>query len=189
MKKLTKKSLDELAENALNVSELEQQTIIGGAFYFDYSGNYLGSSGPGSDIRIATGLGSISTSIPFSEAASSTVGGVLTNMAHLIGYSGTVGTDFFENPGKYAQAAGGQITYNMGSPAFDQGNYFDFLCTLIHENHHVITPYDAGTPQSEYYAYRAVKDSYFYSLVSNEYRAHIESSYNHYGSLLGYSFF
>ncbi len=105
--------------------------LWGGTFYYDYSGNYLGSSGPGSDIRVATNWGIIGESIAFSEAAPSVVGGVLTSMANSIGYSGTVGVSYYDDPGKYAQAQGGQITYNLGSPSFGQDNYYDFFMHII----------------------------------------------------------
>lgn len=108
-------------------------------------------------------------------------------MANSIGYSGTVGMTSY-SPEKYAQASElGQITYNMDSPSFGQDNYFDFYCTLLHENHHVMTPGDFGTFESEYYAYKAVNDSYFYSLASDEYKAHIQERYDDYRIKLGYS--
>ena len=48
--------MDELTKIMSVVNESEQQDLVGGTFYFDYSGNYLGSSGSGSDIRIATSI-------------------------------------------------------------------------------------------------------------------------------------
>lgn len=186
MKKLTKKLLHELAISMPIIDEMEQQNFMGGTFYYDYSGNYLGSSGPGSDIRVATNWGTIGESIGFSEAAPSVVGGVLTSMANSIGYSGTVGVSYYDDPGKYAQAQGGQITYNLGSPSFGQDNYYDFLCTLLHENHHVMTPEDAGSPESEYYAYQYEMTTFAYSQASDEYKTHAINAFNHYRDKLGY---
>jgi len=168
------------------IDEIEQQNFMGGTFYYGYSGNYLGSSGSGSDIRIAEEWGSIGESIAFSEAASSVVGGVLTSMANSIGYSGTVGMSSY-SPEKYAQAYLGQITYNIGSPSFSQDNYYDFLCTLLHENHHVNTPHDNGTLESEYYAYKSVLISFAFTQASDEYKAHVQERYDHFRNELGYS--
>lgn len=188
MKKLTKKNLHELAISMPIIDEIEQQNFMGGTFYYGCSGNYLGSSGSGSDIRIADDWGSIGESIPFSSASSAVVGGVLTSMANMLGYSGIVGISTY-NPDKYAQTSElGQITYNIGSPSFSQDNYYDFLCTLLHEKHHVDTLHDFGTLESEYYAYKNVLISFAFTQASDEYKAHVQERYDHYRNELGYSF-
>lgn len=52
MKKVTKKSLDELARIMPALSEEEQRSYVGGTWYFDVSGAFLEQVGTGNDVRI-----------------------------------------------------------------------------------------------------------------------------------------
>ena len=188
MRKLTKKSLEDLAKTMSVIDETEQQNFVGGTFYYDYNGNYLGSYGTGNDVRIATSMSDIGGSIAFSSAPSSVVGSVLTNMSRFLGYSGIVGISYNDNETNYGSATAGQIMYNPGSPAFVGDNNFNFWCTLVHEMHHVNTPGDVGTDQSEYYAILSVKNSYYYTMASEQYKIHVENNLTYYRNILGYSF-
>ena len=51
-RKLSQKSLNELAEIMPVLSEKEQESCIGGTHFYNLSGTFLGSVGPGNDIRI-----------------------------------------------------------------------------------------------------------------------------------------
>ena len=51
-RKLTKKSLNELAEIMPVLNEQERKSCIGGTQFYNLSGTFLGSVGPGNDIRI-----------------------------------------------------------------------------------------------------------------------------------------
>ena len=51
-RKITKESLDELAQNLPIISEDECKRYVGGASYYDLSGNFLGQIGYGDEIRV-----------------------------------------------------------------------------------------------------------------------------------------
>ena len=54
MRKLTKKSLEELGNSLSTISESEQKSYNGGSFVYDQSGVFLGERGIGNDIIIAS---------------------------------------------------------------------------------------------------------------------------------------
>ena len=51
-RKITKESLEELAQNLPIISEDECKRYVGGASYYDLSGNFLGHIGYGDEIRV-----------------------------------------------------------------------------------------------------------------------------------------
>ena len=58
MKKLTKKSLNELAIMMPILSEIQQKTFIGVTHYYDIvSGTFLGTVGSSNDVRFVTQCG------------------------------------------------------------------------------------------------------------------------------------
>ena len=182
MKKLTKKSLDELAEKMPVVSESEQQCLIGGTFYFDYEGNFIGKIDDGrNELRVATSIIAIDSSVGFSQASQNTVGAVLSTMAHTMGISGNIDMGYL--PGNIAQTnSNGQITFNIASSLFNASNYYDFLSVLYHEHHHQMTMGDHGSGQSEYQAliYEINQSSFQYT--SEAYRQDTMSLYYNYHS-------
>ncbi|SFL05056.1 hypothetical protein SAMN05216357_111111 [Porphyromonadaceae bacterium KH3CP3RA] len=180
MKKLTKKRLDELASNMLTVTESEQQNLVGGSFYFDHSGNFIGQYGSGNDIIIANSI--LHSGIPLSIAPPETVGNVLTTMARAVGISGNVNI-VFENGNLYGRAhSNGQVDFNYNANIMAYNNYYDFLSVLHHENHHLMTLEDAGTSHSEYQAliYEINQSSFQYT--SDYYRDSTMNLYNFYHS-------
>lgn len=112
MRKLTKKNLDELASSMSAISEPKQQSLIGGSFYFNDSGVFLGERGTGNDIIIASSL--YDSGIPFSIASPETVSNVLTTMANGIGISGNIDIGYHDGV-RYASTDPntGQITFNI----------------------------------------------------------------------------
>ena len=50
-RKITRLTLEELRETVPELSQKEEE-LLGGAKYFDLSGNYLGDMGPGDDLRV-----------------------------------------------------------------------------------------------------------------------------------------
>jgi hypothetical protein len=54
LKKLTRKGLDELANEMPQVNELQQQECVGGIVCFDQYGNYLGVAGINDTIKICS---------------------------------------------------------------------------------------------------------------------------------------
>ena len=52
MRKITKKSLEELAEVMPIIHEVEAKSFVGGTIYFDISGNRLGTVGSSDELRV-----------------------------------------------------------------------------------------------------------------------------------------
>jgi len=162
MKKLTKKSLDELAENMSVVNESEQQYLVGGSFYFDHAGNFIGNYGHGNDIIIANSI--LHSGIPFSLANDATINAVLTTMANAMGISGGIGV-VRTGDNRYAEfnSETGKISFNLNSELMSSNNYYDYLSVLRHEQYHQMTAgYSGSWLQNEYQAFiYQINDSSF----------------------------
>lgn len=182
MKKLTKKSLDELAEKMSVVNESEQQSLVGGSFYFDQSGNFLGRYGAGNDIIIANSI--LHSGIPISIASDATIRGVLNTMANAMGISGGIGVVRTGN-NIYAEfdPETEKISFNLNSELLSSNNYYDYLSVLHHEHHHQMTSGDAGSLQSEYQAFIHQINQPSFQYVSNWLRDYTMTNYYnlHYG--------
>lgn len=185
MKKLTKKSLDELAKQMPSVSELEQQSLIGGSFYFDQAGNFVGTHGAGNDIIIANTI--LNSGIPFSIASDATIRAVLTTMANAMGISGEIGL-IYESDNKFAVTdPSGNISFNCYSELMSSNNYYDYLSILRHEQHHQMTVgYSGSWLQNEYqsFIYQINDSSFQYAsdwlrdyTMTNYYNLHYGQSY------------
>jgi|AGTN01.1.fsa_nt_gi hypothetical protein len=186
MKKLTRKNLNELASDMLTVSELEQQNLMGGSFYFDYSGNFIGQYGTGNDIIIANSI--LHSGMAFSLAPPEIVASVITTMARAVGISGNVNI-VFESGNVYGKAhSNGQVDFNYNANIMVYNNYYDFLSVLHHENHHLMSMEDRGTTQSEFQAliYEMNQPSFQYAsdpyrtLTINQYNSYIPGGYSYY---------
>jgi hypothetical protein len=153
MRKLTRKNLDELAKEMSVISEIQQKTFIGGTFYFDYSGNYLGKIGDSNEMQIGTSVID-SGSIPFSIASAETVEKVLTTMGNAIGISGDVRIAYGNGNYQGGVDENGQIFVNYQGNIFGENNYFDFLSLLHHEHYHQTTQsgYTFSSGQNEFQA-------------------------------------
>lgn len=156
MKKLTRKSLDELARVMPVISEAKQRIYFGGTFYYNNSGQLLGEIPDGNyAIKIGNSTGD-SGAIDFSASNQDTKNNVLTTMANSIGISGSIG--FFENPENPNHMGGidasGNIYVNSNAKIYLSGNYYDFLSVLHHEHYHQMTlsGYAFSSGQNEYQA-------------------------------------
>ncbi|HMM18642.1 hypothetical protein [Proteiniphilum sp. X52] len=185
MKKLTRKSLDELAKTMPIVSKTQQNGFIGGAMYFDSNGNFVGSYGEGNGIIIAPTI--LHSGISFDVASPETVGKVMTTMARAVGISGNVNI-IFDRGDLYGRAhEDGSVDFNYNANIMAHNNYYDFLSVLHHENHHLMSMEDAGTSQSEFQAliYEINQPSfqntseYYRSNTMYQYNSYIPSGYNY----------
>ncbi|MDD4438343.1 hypothetical protein [Proteiniphilum propionicum] len=170
------------------IDEIEQQNYVGGTFYFDSYDNYLTQQGPSNDIKIASDINNLDSTTALNDNPDEVLEAVFQSMAGGIGFSGDVEVEDLGHA-KYGEARNGKIIMNVLSPSFGpngQNNFFDFMCTLIHEKHHLDSPHDADSDESEYYAYRAVLQSPAFSNASDEYKTHAINAFNHYRDKLGY---
>ena len=135
MKKLTRKSLDELARVMPVVDELKKRNYVGGTWYFDKAGVQVAYIDDGSqEIRIGTP----ESSIAFSSTSMDVVAKVMNTMGASIGVNGSIIVDNKYGNGVYGYTdpSSGKISINMTSPSFEGSNYCDFLSTLHHEHYH-----------------------------------------------------
>lgn len=186
MKKLTKKSLDKLAERMPVVSESEQQYLIRGSFYFDHSGNFVGQYAAGNDIIIANSI--LHSGTPFSLASDATINAILTTMASAMGISGGIGA-IRTGDNRYAEfdPETGKISFNLNSELLSSNNYYDYLSVLHHEHYHQMTMgYSGSWLQNEYQAliYQIDDSSFQYAsdwlrdyTMTNYYNLHYGQSY------------
>ena len=194
MKKLTRKSLDELAKKMSVLNESEQQNLVGGAFYYDDSGNFLGEYGTGNNILIANSI--YDPGMCLSIASEETVGYVLTTTANAIGISGDIG--IYYDPFQYAKHESGQVYVNYNGDLISDNNYYDIVSVLHHEHFHQMTipDYSGTNLQNEYQAfiYQINHPSFQYvsehlrsGTMANYERLHNEQEYGYnYGDESGY---
>lgn len=110
MKKITKKSLDELAKIMPPLSEEEQRGCIGGTLYFNESGVFLTQIGAGADARICA-------SSDFSAFMSSiswtgTLDGYFAQLEIFNRLDQSIGSPSFGGSGSYN---GSGVEYNSGT--------------------------------------------------------------------------
>lgn len=206
MKKLTKKSLDELAKEMHVMSEEEQESMLGRAYYYDLYGNLIGICGDSSEIRvidnslygaaIAGGLGGISGdgdwrnnlmgSIPFRDSTLQQRTNIIRSIGIQAGlsnyYMDIRDLDNYTRNGEYNHSTG-MVTINSNSILFEFGNYNDFYCTLKHENYHKNNYIPNGsTAQMERDAYNHVLDQDQYDYASPYYKDLVARNYSHYSN-------
>lgn len=70
------------------LSEIQQNSLIGGAMYFDSNGNFVGSYGEGNSIIIVSTI--LHSGISFDIASEETVDKVITTMARAVGINGNI---------------------------------------------------------------------------------------------------
>ncbi len=179
MKKLTRKSLDELAKTMPIVSKTQQNGYIGGAMYFDSNGNFVGSYGEGNGIIIAPTI--LHSGISFDIASEETVGKVITTMARAVGINGNINI-IYDRGQLYAQAhSNGDVDWNYNSNIMAYNNYYDFLSVLHHENHHFLAASSEMTDdQFEFQAIIHEMNQPSYQYTSEYYQNVTMSAYNKY---------
>ena len=119
------------------VNESEQQSLIGGSFYFNQSGNFVGQYGTGNDIIIANSI--LHSGISISLANDTTIIAALTTIANAMGISGGIGA-IRTGDNRYAEMdPSGQISFNLNSQLLSSNNYYEYLSVLRHEQYHQMT--------------------------------------------------
>ncbi len=176
MKKLTKKSLSELAEKMSVVNESEQHALVGRAFYFNSSGDFLGEHGSGDDIMIAESLSD--PGIHLSIASEETVGKVMSTIGNEIGISGNIGITH-ENEVYASLKPDGLVYVNYYGNLVSNGNYHDIVSVLHHEHYHQMTIGYSTTPlQNEYQAFIHQINHPSFQNVSDELREFTLTNYS-----------
>lgn len=160
MKKLTKKSLDELAMVMPVISETKLRNYFGGAFYYNESGGFLGETNDGrNSILIGSSINDPKAKL-FSAVDPEIVCNVLTTMGKSIGIDGEVTYyEDDENMNKQGSITNdGQIAINYSSRLFGAGknDYYSFLSVLNHEHFHQILK-KRGVSNSKLEEYLALK--------------------------------
>jgi hypothetical protein len=171
--------LSELAEKMSVINESEQHALVGRAFYFNSSGDFLGEHGDGDWIMIAE-----STSDPglhISTASEEVIGNVMTTIGGGIGISGAIGVSGFQ--GEYANAYAthdnGQVSVNYNSNLIYNGNYHDIVSILHHEHYHQMTQgYETTWLQNEYQAFIYQINHSSFQNVSDELREFTLTNYS-----------
>ena len=157
MKKLTKKSLDELANSMSIISDAEQMCYNGGTYVYNSAGTYLGYRGTGSDVVIASSLYATQFD-SISVADDQTILNVLNTIARGIGLT-------HANDNRFAEmdSTTGKISINAYSELLSSNNYYDYLSILQHEKYHQMTiGYSTTWEQNEYQAFiHQINDSSF----------------------------
>lgn len=200
MKKLTKLNLEELSKNLPTLSQEEQQTNQGGYYCFDAGGNYLGKTGDNPEVRVMTSsdynqnksmgeYGIMAHSQALYSAGSQSKEQIIKRIGTMNGYN--VEVDYGDqsiygwvNP--TGNGGSGSIVINANSYSNVTCNYYDYVCTMMHEQQHINTPDDAGTAFSEYQAYNTVINSSAFQYASSSYRQGAIMLRDAYGELLGY---
>ena len=162
---------------------LIQKDFVGGTFYFDHNGNYLGKIGSSNDIKIGTSV-SDSNAISFSTVDRETMGKVLTTMGQSIGIYGDVaigrGDDRY-----WGGQENGQIYVNYYASFIGENNYYDFLMVLHHEHYHQMMwqyGYNFSDAQEEYQALIYEMNHAGYQNTSEYYRSKTTEIYDKYHS-------
>ena len=178
--KSSRLAFDELAEMLPTVNENDQSEYVGGAYVYGGNGALISNMymvpDPSSLYVISADdtyyCGSISVNVyssapmPFSQANSSERSNIIKSIASSIGMSmvTTVEGSFYGNAADCDR--NGLIQINLNSMFLLNNNYNDIMLILIHEKHHADTLWDFGTNNSEYEAYLAMRNSYYYTYCS-----------------------
>ncbi len=161
MKRVLKKSLDELSKVMPIINESEQSSCVGGTFYFDAQGNYFGSKGSGDTIRVLNDYGvsnyigltamglDDSGSFMFYDRSLTTKNAILSNIGDALG-SGTISGIYRNNAvfGSYnvpnitpattdttdwVTTINGVTTLNVNNPCLMSGNIFEIDLAMKYE--------------------------------------------------------
>lgn len=159
--KLTRKSLDELADIMPVLSEDEQGHCIGGADFYDLSGNFLDSVGPGSDIRIIsqrdlnTAMQESQNNNDYTYKSSSSWGSYIQQESNLSSDSvkniishitGMNQGNILVSSGKIEEAASlvtsGYYLIQIDRTSLSLRNTESLKSTMRHETNHIMRPTD-----------------------------------------------
>lgn len=180
MKKLTKKSLDELARVMPVISEAKQRVFFGGTWYYDTSGTLVGFTPDESDeIRVVNSTWGTGDTLKFSEASQETQGKILSTIGQSAGISGTVQIYGVSNQNEYAKYSHNNdiVGVNSSGSFYGSGNYYDFLSMLIHESYHQSNRWD-GSDRNELEALLYQMNHYTFGKTSAKFQSGVLAEYN-----------
>lgn len=193
MKKLGKSTLEELAKRMPVLSEKEQRSSIGGERYHDESGFFIGQIGTSSEIRF------VFRSTYYSEILNGSSGNLIQNSAFFSNgtsvqkegavrqIASNLGIEIqfmYEDDIRFnGRCKNGSCYINMNSARVNGGNFYDIGLIAIHEKHHLDTPHDTGSFNSEAEAYKTMMDHSYFDYASPSYQNHIVDRYNYYKNL------
>jgi len=206
MRKLTKKTLDQLASEMPLISQNVQNSMFGRAYYYDLNdGSFIACVGDSPEIRLidsstypaalAASLGGITGnsnnltgSVPFKSGNSQQRENVIRTIATEVGIGSSYLTVTNLNDSSlYGQYSNSQdmITINSYSKLFENGNYNDFYCLLKHEQYHSNNYIPDDSAYNEYNAYNYVNNEVpQFNYASDDYRQHSLDNEQYFGSLL-----
>lgn len=190
-RKLTKKSLNELAQVMPVLSEKEQDELVGGAQLFTKDGTYLGQVGTSQEVRITTEntytqlqsydlsyqdslVGNMSAGL--SGQAIQTMEKVMNSIAQMAGIDSGIKIEVknvqgWTAYGSTTSTGGIWLNANSDTIVYDGCNMYDFMSTIIHENYHLHDTTDKRYgDQRELNALYAEQSGYYYSLTSDAYK-------------------
>lgn len=186
MKKLRKTTLDELAKRMPILSENEQRSSIGGAWYYDASGNYLGELNEGYNQILIADPYTFERAVEEDKSPQTFDLDTISYVARdlIIEHIGKkFGLDLqgkdLENPGRNGVFNSSGIFVNNNSDVFLRGNIYDVFLIGIHEKNHEDTQGNAGTHESEAEAYEAMITHPDFQYASKEYQNYIFKQYNY----------
>ena len=193
-RKLTKKSLNELAQVMPVLSEKEQDELVGGAQLFTKDGTYLGQVGTSQEVRIATEntytqlqsydlsyqdslVGNMSSGL--SGQSIQTMNKVMNSIAEMAGVETGIIVKSVNDTNSYgACQKDGTIYLNLNSPTFQyEGcNMYDFMSTIVHENFHKNDKDGGSTAEREIRALQAEQSGSMFYLASKSYRDTVQGN-------------
>ena len=153
MKKLTKKSLNELAKVMPKIAEKQQRELIGCAKYYNHNGEYLGMIGTGDEMRVisnsdfdvyAAGIYEEGTlfGIGLLDASDTEKMAVLTNFLPF----GITGVEFLDEPVKGQQAGlDSNGNFYINKNGFILENASSIVNTIVHEEYHFDNEHYTGS--------------------------------------------
>lgn len=205
MKKLNRKSLDELARKLPVINESEQRQLIGGIRYYDGSGNFIGKFGSSDNIMItvaseamiseayaSSGMANeydnfiYNSSMSYSETPEVTkvavFNSILNELESGVGVTGTVGIV----DGAKFDSESNKICVDFAHIYFQEGNYYNIKTILSRELY-------SGTILTDYSEqYRLEYEAYYQQIYSPDFenltsvlKAALINNFNYYATLLG----
>lgn len=192
MKKLRKTTLDELAKRMPVLSKKEQRSSIGGAWYYDASGNYLGELNEGYNQILIADPNTFERAVEEGKSPQTfdldTISYVARNLIiEDIGqkFGLALQGDDLGNQKKNGEFNSSGIFVNNNSNVFLNGSIYDVGLIGIHEKNHEDTQANAGTHESEAEAYLAMMKHEYFEHASPEYQEYIQQQYTIHSSLSG----
>ncbi|MFI3315362.1 MAG: hypothetical protein R3Y04_06820 [Rikenellaceae bacterium] len=152
MRKLERKSLDELAQKMPLIKESEQAQFVGGYKYYDASGNYMGTLGSSNEIRLLynnlldlnsivlagdcteTNNTAYNMSISYSDMSSMQKETVISTILKETDatFSGDVSFTYSSSSAEIGSSESGNISINVDHYVLSDGNYYNIKSALVY---------------------------------------------------------